>query len=162
MRFRSIQLAESNSDVLSFPVHLSIACILLLLFVSPFLSAQTPPDLDGAVQAHLERGLALGKEGNWGAATRELRKAILLNPNSPEAQLSLGIALYWSDKWEEAVQHIEKAISLRPESNEAYFFLAHSLWKLNHLEEAGQAFHKSLENGLELPRVYDDFGQLRL
>ena len=143
------------------PSKILLGLLLILVFFEAS-SGQSSPEPQTAVRTQIERGLKLGKAGNWKAAAEELQEAVAADPNSAEAHFSLGVALYWTENWSDAVGHLKQAVKVQPDLGEAYFFLGHSFWKLDRLEEASLAFQLALDHGADLPRVYDDFGQLLL
>jgi tetratricopeptide (TPR) repeat protein len=74
------------------------------------------------------------------------RKAVELNPQSPEILNTLGVALYRTADWKGAIEALEKAEALEPDRDLAFngFFLALARWQLGQKNEARTWYDKAV------------------
>lgn len=73
--------------------------------------------------AHLDLGLALGREGKSTEAIASLERAVALDPKMPSAHMFLGIFLYQANRRDEAVKALQEEITLDPKNAEAMTWL---------------------------------------
>jgi tetratricopeptide (TPR) repeat protein len=78
-------------------------------------------------------GKLASKEGheNSSDAIANLRKAVSLNPNFPEARFELGKALVQAGQTSEAIQQLNKSLELNPELAQSHYQLARIYKKLD-------------------------------
>jgi tetratricopeptide (TPR) repeat protein len=87
-------------------------------------------------------------------------KAIVLNPNLPEAHYNLGITLRSLGRLDEAIASYREALTRNPDYAEAHSNLGNSLKELGRLEEAfaclsrGYKSRYQLRRGAHQPRQY--------
>ena len=86
--------------------------------------------------AHMNLGAILLSRLDPQSAVTELRAAVRLDPNQPEALNMLGLALATLHRNIEAIPEFEKALRVRPDYASARFNLATSLAKTGKLDEA--------------------------
>jgi len=96
-------------------------CVLALLLLAP------PAAVD---RQHLERGFALAQAGNLQAAESELREAVKLAPNDPQALAVLGIVLSQQGKIAEGTPLLERACTLAPRNTNTRYNLALNQFRL--------------------------------
>ena len=82
--------------------------------------SQRPPDFDSAVQ--------------------NLRKALELSPEFPEANLQLGIVLQAQGKLNDAIRLLEKAVSISPNLSAAHYRLALAYQRQDRKQDAQKEF----------------------
>ena len=73
------------------------------------------------------------------------RRAVLENPDSPEANVLLGRALLESDFAKEAIEYLRAAVKLQPENFEAVATLASAIQSTGDISEASALFQRSLK-----------------
>ena len=101
-------------------------------------------------------GLILHELGRLGEAETHLRRAIALDPHSPDAHLNLGTVLYKQGRYEEALAVARSAVAQDPDAFKAHINLGAVLSELEHLEEAETHLRRALALN---PRDIDLFQQ---
>lgn len=81
-------------------------------------------------------GVAWLSEGDPNKAGEYLRKAIDINPNSPEAHFNMGLLLARLDEWAKAAEEFRTCLSLRNENLEDLAYLARALLEAGDDREA--------------------------
>jgi predicted O-linked N-acetylglucosamine transferase (SPINDLY family) len=93
---------------------------------------------------HLEALYMLGvcerQSGNFVAAVRLLRRALLIDPKSPEVHSELGLALEAAQHLDEALACFDKLIGLKPVSAEAHYNRGNILLALGRFDQAIASF----------------------
>lgn len=107
-----------------------------------FIASEKIAPLDPVTQNYLGR-LYL-RQRRWPEAERVFRKALDLDPDSPEAHYGLSVALPRQNKVEEGIEHALYAVGLRHEFPEAHFQLGAVLSRRGWYDRAIQAFEISL------------------
>lgn len=74
------------------------------------------------------------------------RRAVELDPDSPEAHTSRGTALLFNNQHVEAEKYFETAIVLNPNLYEPYYFYGRACMSAGNLEKAAHLFMKASEN----------------
>lgn len=87
-------------------------------------------------EVYNNRGFAHLSLGNLEAAVQNLRRALQLSPDLPQARHNLGLALLAQDKVEEAIKEFEFALKVSPPSPELRFNLAQAYLRGNRKEDA--------------------------
>ena len=83
----------------------------------------------------------------YGALADEAsRRAVELDPDSPEAHTSRGTALLFNNQHVEAEKYFETAIVLNPNLYEPYYFYGRACMSAGNLEKAAHLFMKASEN----------------
>lgn len=120
----------------------------LEVFFDPIKDA-SPNELD----VYLATGdLALAKD-DFALAATEFRKALKLDPTSPDAQFGLARALLPSERGE-AMQALERASELNPNHLDTLLLLADAAIDAEQYEEVRQHVRKVLEINPEQPRAW--------
>ena len=83
-----------------------------------------------------EKGLELARGGDLKAAETELRAAVALAPNDPDALATLGSVLGMEHRLEEADTYLERALRIEPANLVVRRNLAAGQWQLGRLREA--------------------------
>ncbi len=95
--------------------------------------------------AHLGLGALLLARKEASAAAVELREALRLSPEDPQALNNLGAALKTEGRAPESLEYFEQALRLRSDYANARFNLASTLSELGRYDEAAQHFRALLE-----------------
>lgn len=93
--------------------------------------------------ALVNEGARLLAAGQTGEAEVVLSRAVVENPDSPEAHYNLGLALSFNNKFAEAVQAQLKAIELKAQFPEAYLALGNLYLSIDENEPALNAFEQA-------------------
>ena len=99
---------------------------------------------------HYEKGGDLYRQGNLEQAKAELRKAVGLRPDYPEAHNAIGIILDREGRVSEAITEFRRAVDLKPDYAVAHNNLGMAYVKDGHLDEA----IKELETAVSLNPDY--------
>jgi len=89
-------------------------------------------------------GLCEYQSGNYEAAARLLKRALLLDPQSASAQSDMGVALAALQQLEEAVACFDRAIALKPDSLDAAYNRASILYQLRRYADAVTGFDRAI------------------
>lgn len=96
---------------------------------------------------HLEALYMLGvcerQSGNFVPAVRLLRRALLIEPRSPEVHSELGLALEAAQQLDEALACFDKLIGLKPDFAEAHYERGNILLALGRFDQAITSFRKA-------------------
>ena len=113
----------------------------------------TEQERQGA-EIRYEIGLQAQMAGNVQEAYKELKRALELNPDYPEAHNAIAILLHISfNRPEEAMVHYQKALELRPTFSEAQTNLANVYLSQSRYDEAIKLYEQSL-NDMLYPTPY--------
>ncbi len=94
---------------------------------------------------HVQRGQRALSAGDLGAAERQFRQAVELNPESARARRALGLALRRLRRLDEAVEQYREAVRLAPASGVGRKDLALAFADAERFEEAERQFRVALE-----------------
>ena len=83
------------------------------------------------------------QSGNFVSAVRLLRRALLIDPRSPEVRSELGLALGAAQQLDEALACFDKLISLKPDFAEAHYNRGNVLLAIGRFDEANASFGKT-------------------
>lgn len=75
-------------------------------------------------KAHLSKGYAYYKKGDYINSENSIREALILNPVFPLAMYTLGLVYIELDKDDDAIKEFKKAIGIMPNYSDAHFELA--------------------------------------
>ena len=99
--------------------------------------------IDGSLaEAHASLGYQYMCSQDWVASERELKRAIELNPNLPQAYAWNGARLMMIGKYDESLASIEQALVIDPTANGINFYKAVCLAVSGRRPEAIQQFKK--------------------
>ncbi len=98
------------------------------------------------------------RRGDTDAAIRQMRKAILWDPNSPPFHHDLAILLSTKGELMEAVAELRKAIELDPENPDYHFKLALSLSETGELEKTIRELEKTVQLDPSYARAWYNLG----
>jgi len=103
-------------------------------------------ELDEALPVgHVRLGDALCfKDWDWAGAEREFRRALELDPDSPEARCRYGLFLWARQRHDEALAHQLKAQELDPSSLDTHWLLGWTYLSLGRLDEADETARRLL------------------
>ena len=113
-----------------------------------------------AAREHTETGHALLARGRVEAAVRHYRRALQLEPRSPEVHAGLGIALAFERSLTEAVDHLNAALELRPDLIEAHIGLGRTREARGEYEAAERHYRKALELDPDHALAHQNLGLL--
>jgi tetratricopeptide (TPR) repeat protein len=105
-------------------------------------SAQPP--IDSAIQAQMQRGVALHQRGRLAEAERIYGEILQQMPSHFDALHLLGMIAYQARNYERAIQLISNAISINPKIASAYSNRGIALKELKRLEEALISYDKAI------------------
>ncbi len=105
-------------------------------------AVELDPDL---AEAHVARGVAVSLRKDYGAAEREFRTAIRLNPSQFEAFYFFARGFYAQGKLDRAVYWFRRACEARPEDYQAPTLLGSALRGLSLTRESNEAYRKTVE-----------------
>ena len=103
-------------------------------------------------------GAALQRQGQLEDAGLAYGRAILFNPNFPDAYANLGVALRAQGKSEAAVACLRRALGLRPGGASFHSNLGNALRDQGRLEEAAAALQQALRLAPDAPEILYNFG----
>jgi tetratricopeptide (TPR) repeat protein len=86
--------------------------------------------------AHLQLGVARGRDRRYAQAIAPLRKAITLQPESVTAHYEMGIALFETGDWKTAAGHFEIVVSKMPKFADARFSLGSIYARIDRVDDA--------------------------
>ena len=84
------------------------------------------------------------QSGDFAAAVRLLRRALLIEPLSPEAHCELGLALQAAQQLDEALTCFDKLITLKPDLAEAHYNRGNALLQLGKFEQCIASYNNAL------------------
>ena len=88
-------------------------------------------------------GVCERQSGNFVAAVRLLRRALLIDPRSPEVHSQLGLALEAAQQLEEALACFDKLIDLKPDFAEAHYNRGNILLAIGRFDQAIASYGKT-------------------
>src|SRR6516162_9183937 len=92
---------------------LRLAAVVCLLLWGCVGWGQSPPPGEAPAEKHVARAEELANKGDLEAATRELQRAIELDPNSATTRVALGEVLEAQGKSEESIREYRQAIQIQ-------------------------------------------------
>jgi len=104
-------------------------------------------------------GQALFEEGEWALAARQFERALLENPDYPDAHAYLGYALDRMGLPGEARPYLLRAVALAPDSAAAHTFLGLHYERLGDLSAARQEFETAYDLDPANPATCVEIGQ---
>ena len=104
------------------------------------------------MNAHVNLGAALERQGHWDQAAAQYRQALRLNPACFAAHLNLGQVLRQQGRLDEAIAEYQKALALRPDYADAHVNLGGILAWQGKFEEAAARFRQALKSTPPTPR----------
>jgi len=112
--------------------------------------------------AHYGLGISLYATNNRWKGSGEIRKAIQLDPNFPDAYRWLGDLLVSSPRrlYDQAIQAYQKAVELSPDYAEAYVGLGDARQAKGQSDEAIAEYRKALQLEPENARVHYGLGKI--
>ncbi|MBI1883295.1 MAG: tetratricopeptide repeat protein [Chlamydiae bacterium] len=106
---------------------------------------QQTAELSQSSHIHGNLAVAYGRQGNLQKAEKELKKAVALQFNYPEAHNNLGLLYIAKGNLTEALQEFSWAIQFNPTYSNAYKNLGDVYEAMNNLDEAKKMWKKALE-----------------
>src|SRR5690349_14651477 len=94
------------------------------------------PSSSDTADTHVQRGVALGQEGNLDGAIEEFNAAIRLAPEQVDAHVNLGLAFEKQGEWDQAIREYEHAIKIQPDHTGAHVGLGVALQRKGDLNRA--------------------------
>ena len=88
------------------------------------------------VEALINLGRVLMKNGKRDEAVGRWRQAVALQPHYPVARMNIGLALKQQGKLDEAIAHLRHALLLKPDYAEAQYNLSNTLMEQGNIAEA--------------------------
>jgi len=106
-------------------------------------TAEAQEDLQVAVVAWNNIGIALSSQGNLTGAIDAFREATKRNPSYSDAWANMGIALYNNSSYLEAIQAFDKCTSIDRTNKCIYYAKGLAYEKLGNRSEANKAYGKA-------------------
>lgn len=97
------------------------------------------------IDALYNKGLSLGKLGNYTAAIESYNKALAVQPDDTNALINKGAALYDLGKYHDAIASYDKALALNPYDVDTINNKANALGKLGKSLEAIQLYRSAIK-----------------
>lgn len=101
-------------------------------------------ELETGAAVHIQRASRLQSTGDFDAAREEYRKAVVLNPELPEAHQGLALMLLQDQDLEGAADHYQKALDLDPDNVGVMIELANVLGNLGRFQEVADVYGRVL------------------
>ncbi len=117
-------------------------------------------DVPARPEDHLDRGVALTREGRFDEAEACFREAIQLRPDFPEAHNNLGNTLARRKSYVDAIASFREAVRLRPEYAKAHHNLGNALRDVGKIDEAEAAYREAIRLRPDWAEVHNDLGQV--
>ena len=92
--------------------------------IKSFNAALRNPIYRSPDKAHLSKGYAYYKKGDYINAENAIKEALMLNPVFPLAMYTLGLVYIELDRDDEAIKEFKKAIGIMPDYVDAHFEIA--------------------------------------
>lgn len=109
---------------------------------------------------YFNTGKELSQEGKLEEAIAFYRKAIELQPDSPDIHYNLGQTLAQQSLWDEAIFCYKRAIELNPGFWKFYLSLGESLVKKSLFEEAVSSYKNAIQRKPDFPWTYYSLGNV--
>jgi tetratricopeptide (TPR) repeat protein len=93
---------------------------------------------------HRQRAELLLQQSRFDLAEKELRQALLANPNDAHAHALLGMTLSELERFEEATSEAKTAVHLQPDVDMSHFALAQVMFKRDRYSEALAAVQEAI------------------
>jgi tetratricopeptide (TPR) repeat protein len=115
-----------------------------------------------AVEGYFGLAQVAFAQEDYGASVKELRRALKLEPDSPNGWAKLGIAYSQLFRTQEAIAALKKALTLAPDSVEAHFYLGDLMRRLSRLDEAETHLNRAIALAPDTPHFYGTLGEVLL
>lgn len=116
----------------------------------------------GHFEALYMLGVCERQSGNFEAAVRLFRRALLIQPRSAEVHSELGLALDAAEQHDEALACFEKLIELKPDFAEAHYNRGNLLLARGRLDQAIASFDKAISIDPNHVRAWNNRGNALL
>ena len=144
----------------------------VLLFSIPFATSLSATDMASAYNPaapqqatlyhHIEKARAAIKKERYGEAEKELKQALLIDKNWPEANLLMGVVYRHKNRHNDAMRHVQEAVNQRPEYPDAHYLLALLLIDDNRLSEANKEIDLAIRQGAQHANIFVIKGTIEL
>ncbi|HTM16048.1 MAG TPA: tetratricopeptide repeat protein [Terracidiphilus sp.] len=127
-------------ETLSYPLHLRVSALALLVFALTAAAGQSSHPAAGDADEHMRRGVDAQQHGDVKAAIEEYRKALAMRPRFPEARANLGAALAAVGDFDGAIREDRLAMENAPDKVAVRKNLALAYYKKGDCEHAAVEF----------------------
>jgi tetratricopeptide (TPR) repeat protein len=135
--------------------------ILKIFLLAAFLLTNLLPVYSQPVDEETQRGIELGKKGDFKAAIEQLTQVVQKNPKNAEAYYNLGLAHNYLESYDQGIVNLSKAIELKPYMAEAYGERAIAYMGGSHnYQKALEDFSSGIKIKPEVPEFYTGRGKL--
>jgi TonB family protein len=124
---------------------------------SSVLQKETP-----TAEQHIEKARDAIQRKKYGDGEKELKRALKLKQNSPEANLLMGLVRRRRGDYKDAVEYIQKALKYREKFPDAHYLLALVHYEKNELLASAMEVEKTIEQGGRFANLYMLKGNLEL
>ncbi len=153
----------TESDLQSIPLRLALAHSCMrskqyqcVLNVHEEMLALEPP----SAEADMLAGEALDQMGDSAGAIKELRAAVVADPNQPNVHFGLGYLLWTESNWPEAANEFQLELQNDPGHPKAGIYLADSLVEQSEFAKALPELEKLVASHKTDPIVHLDLGMI--
>ncbi len=110
------------------------------------------------VYRHLDLGVAASERGQYELATAELKKALEIDPEYPDAHNNLGIVLGEQGRLAEAIAEYRTTLKIKPDHAKARVNLGVALMKQQKYAEAMAEYRKAMQIEPDYADAYSNLG----
>jgi TonB family protein len=133
--------------------------IVILMLIA---AQSSPANSTPLAEEHIRKAQAAVDNGRYGEATKELKAALKVSPDSLEAyRLLMGVYLH-EGKMDDALKQAKNAVRYAPANPEAHYLLGVLLLQTDKMKEARQAITTGLSITPEYAPLYVLMGDLEL
>lgn len=142
------------------------ALIALILFavlatdinISASILQKEPP----TAALHIEKARDAIRRKKYGDAEKELKRALELKRDSPEANLLMGLVRRRRGDYKEAIEYVQEALKYREKFPDAHYLLALTHYEKNDLSAATKEVEMAISQGGRFANLYLLKGNLEL
>jgi len=113
-------------------------------------------------EQHVQNAQRLIQSKNYGDAKTELRLALSLDRQSPQANLLLALVYKSEQKSKDAIKYVEAAIKAQPNYAHAHYLLALLLFEKNDLARSRDEIDLAISQGANFPSAFTLKGDINL
>jgi tetratricopeptide (TPR) repeat protein len=134
------------------------------------LGSQSTVSKQQEIQAHMQRAQQALRSSDFGAAEREFRAVLTLDPNNPDARGNVGVMRFFQSDWAGAAEQFRKVLEMQPKAWKVQAYLGMCEGRMGRPAEARRLLQQALPHlsggpfetqaGLELTTILYQTGDL--